>query len=103
MIHDPDYARYYTIIRVVAWQYGYAIGLHGSCTRDLDLIAVPWTEKCCDAETLIERFCYFTDLEKQDHNPTIKPHGRLAWSLLFPGHKDPRWIDISVMPKAQPQ
>lgn len=31
-------------IRKVAKDNGYAIGLHGSMRRDLDLIAVPWSE-----------------------------------------------------------
>lgn len=101
MILDPDYARLFTIIRVVAWQHGYAIGLHGSFTRDLDLIAVPWAEKCCTAELLVERIAWNTDLQKQDDSPTTKPHGRLAWSLLFKEEKDPRWIDISVMPRKE--
>jgi hypothetical protein len=38
--------RYYTSLlpelRRVAREYGYELGLHGSMTRDLDLIAAPW-------------------------------------------------------------
>ena len=30
--------------------------------------------------------------------PSDKPHGRKAWTLLFPGFSDPRWVDISWMP-----
>ena len=43
MIYDPDYARAYSIIRCIAWSYGYAACLHGSFTRDLDVVLVPWT------------------------------------------------------------
>lgn len=32
-------------IRKVARECGYAIGLHGSMRRDLDLIAVPWIDE----------------------------------------------------------
>lgn len=44
-IIDPDYARIFTVARLLAWQEGYALAMHGSFTRDLDLLAVPWTDK----------------------------------------------------------
>ena len=47
-IIDPDYARVYTQARIIAWQYGYACVMHGSFTRDLDLLLVPWTEQARD-------------------------------------------------------
>lgn len=100
-IIDPDYARYYSIIRCTAWQYGYAIGMHGSFTRDLDLIAVPWTEEACAADRLVQVICGRTDLEQHHKNPTEKPHGRLCFTLLLPGFGDPRWIDLSIMPCAK--
>jgi len=31
-------------LRVAARECGYALGLHGSVSRDIDLIAVPWAE-----------------------------------------------------------
>jgi hypothetical protein len=97
-IIDPDYARYYTLIRTTAWQCGYAIGLHGSFTRDLDLIAVPWTAQALPPDLLIKQLEYRTDLRRQEEAFRAKPHGRMCWSLLLPGFTDPRWIDLSVMP-----
>jgi hypothetical protein len=38
----------------IARENGYALAIHGSVTTDLDLIAVPWTETACDAETLMQ-------------------------------------------------
>lgn len=102
-IIDPDYARVYTIIRNLAWQEGYAIGLHGSFTRDLDLIAVPWTDTACEAEHLVARILDATDLKSQHSNPGIKPHGRRVWTLLFPGFSDPRWVDLSIVPFTKAQ
>ena len=98
-IIDPDYGRAYTIIRAMAWQEGYAIGLHGSFTRDLDLIAVPWSENVCEPAHLIRRILAATGLKSQQDNPGVKPHGRLVWTLLFPGFNDVRWVDLSVMPR----
>lgn len=49
------YAEILPIVREVAKSCGYAIAIHGSMTRDLDLIAVPWVEKHLKPETLLLR------------------------------------------------
>lgn len=102
-IIDPDYARAYSIIRCTAWSYGYATGMHGSFTRDLDLILVPWTEECgAKPEHLINLLAERTGLTIQHGSPGLKPHGRQAWTLLFRSFGDPRWIDISFVPLPAP-
>jgi hypothetical protein len=101
-IIDPDYAAAFTKARIAAWQHGYAITLHGSFTRDLDLVAVPWTDRACDAETLVAALEYRTGLKRQGP-PSDKPHGRKAVSLLFPAFEDPRWIDLSILPRLPSQ
>ena len=98
-IIDPDYARIFTIIRILAWSEGYAVAMHGSFTRDLDLIAIPWTKFACEPEHLIRRIVDGTELRLNGHPPTQKEHGRLAHTLLFPKFADPRWIDFSIMPR----
>lgn len=103
MIFDPDYARAFTIIRIMAWSYGYSALLHGSFTRDLDVVLVPWTEGATKEprpliRLIADRIGWTVQHEGLDTEFTIKPHGRKAWSLLAPGISDPRWIDISVMP-----
>lgn len=93
----------------VARKFGYAIGLHGSMTRDLDLIAVPWTEAAAPAETLVEALRDAVDgfirndpphegnqYDLTTRSPSGKPHGRRAWSIYFAGHRF--YIDLSVMP-----
>lgn len=101
-IIDPDYARYYSIIRCTAWSYGYAIGMHGSFTRDLDLIMVPWTEEARDPAHVIKVIASRTDLRLQSETPSAKPHGRTAYTLHLPGFGDPRWIDLSIVPRQPP-
>lgn len=99
-IIDPDYARVYTKARLIAWSEGYAIMMHGSFTRDLDLLAVPWDERATDPEHLVRRIETATKLCAIAKPPTVKPHGRLAWTLVFPKFGDPRFVDLSVMPRA---
>ncbi|WP_367847038.1 hypothetical protein [Rhodoferax sp. WC2427] len=104
-IIDPDYAKVFTTARIIAWQYGFALVMHGSFTRDLDLLLVPWEKHACadGAECVVAMIADACGLTINGQ-PGIKPHGRLAHTLLFPGFADPRWVDLSVMPipAAQP-
>jgi hypothetical protein len=101
-IIDPDYARVFTKARLIAWAEGYAVMMHGSFTRDLDLLAVPWDDRACEAEHLVRRIEAATKLRAIAKPPTVKPHGRLAWTLAFPKFGDPRFVDLSVMPRFAP-
>lgn len=105
-IIDPDYARIFTMARVLAWQEGYALLFHGSFTRDLDLIAVPWAAQACEPEHLVMRIAEASDLNilgKQKAEETVhgspKEHGRRAWTLTFKAFGDPRFVDFSTMPR----
>lgn len=91
-------------IREAAREQGYAIGLHGSMRRDLDLIAVPWREGASDKDVLAHAIavaaCGIT--RDGDHQWEVKPLGRLATSLpcCWPswyGEAGAGHIDLSVM------
>ena len=99
-IIDPDYARIFTIARTIAWQKGYALMMHGSFTRDLDLLAVPWSEKAHDPEHLIAQIMDATGCRSNGHAPSEKPHGRMVWTLLLSTGADPRFVDIGIIPRA---
>lgn len=90
-------------IRAIARYSGYAIGLHGSMTRDLDLIAVPWTKKYTSPELLISRIertiCQYPEKDKKYYKrkariATDKPHGRKAYVLHVGFYA---YIDLSVI------
>jgi len=102
-VMDPEYARFLSKARVRARAYGWAIAIHGSCTRDFDLIAVPWTESCRlkPAYELVRHIVDSTGMRFQNGNPTRKEHGRLVWTLLMPDGNDPRFIDFSVIPPSK--
>ena len=94
----------------VARAHGYALAVHGSCARDFDLVAVPWTEEATDALTLVRALKDATgavtntadsDELLPDCNPHERPHGRVAYSLHFTDHGGAfAYIDLSVMPRA---
>lgn len=95
---DPDYARIYTVIRCLAWQEGYAAMMHGSFTRDLDIVAVPWTDEACEPEHLVCRVLAsnLNLSEAAPGKPGSKPHGRRVWTLMLPEFGDPRFVDLSI-------
>lgn len=92
-------------LREVARSCGYAIAVHGSLERDIDLIAVPWRDMEMTPEYLVDKLfgvvsAIFHTAELR--GPDIKPHGRRAWSMHFCGH---HYVDLSVIsptPKAEP-
>ncbi len=98
-------------LRRIAREHGYALGLHGSGERDLDLIAVPWIEDAIPPENLVEKLraviggfiINVEDADRGDYtrrNPQPKPHGRLAWAIRFDDPEGRLYIDLSIMPLA---
>lgn len=112
------YAFVYEELKLVAKEFGYNLVLHGSLNRDLDLIAIPWSEPLGNVDKMIQAF---SDLVggyimgqtfKQRH---CFPHGRLSYvinlnrsnSLVTSKldeevYKDAEYyIDISVIPPSE--
>ncbi len=94
-------------IREAAETHGYAIGVHGSLRRDMDLIAAPWREGAADAETLAHAIaqaaCGIDRAGTYDWEQ--KPAGRVATSIpicwpAWHGQTGAGHIDLSVMPAA---
>lgn len=83
-----------------ARRLGYALALHGSLQRDLDVIAVPWRDDAAPAVDLVHALSEIFDIEPNHpiDEPQQKPHGRLGWSI-------PLWwgayVDLSVMPRVE--
>ena len=86
----PDFQKIWEVAKTV----GYAVGLHGSMKRDVDLIAVPWAEGAECADRLVNDLCRALNAR------TVgcweqKPHGRLAISIQIDGYF--KVIDLSIM------
>lgn len=117
LLLDPSPARaaayvaLYPMLQQIAKRHGYALAVHGSLHKDLDLVAVPWVEEASAPLTLIRALKKATrtvthhengDKHAKDCRPTEKPHGRIAYSLhvtnygMYGGY-----LDISVMPKTK--
>lgn len=91
-------------MRRVAVEAGYAITVHGSLNRDIDLVAVPWREHnvwTIDAlhDALVGAVRAVTGRCTSDRKEwTEKPHGRRAKILLAWCGESTAQLDLSVMP-----
>jgi hypothetical protein len=105
-------ARLVEPLREVARRYGYALGVHGSLARDIDLIAAPWANIACSthpvtlAEAIREKAAELNGgiaFQKPGEDtwwfiagcPGAKPHGRLQWTFHLGGGP---YIDLCVLP-----
>jgi len=95
-------------LRYAARRCGYALAVHGSLTRDIDVIAAPWRDTAPDAAYLIEMLkkvieavCGTARHREGNEQPTKMPCGRLAWSIYLTHRDEPPYLDISVMPKGE--
>lgn len=86
------------LMRSNARHHGYALAVHGSLLRDIDLIAVPWIARPKAPSTLkkeLEKLLrVFYKNVYSSKNPTVKPQGRIAWVIHL---GNGTYIDLSVV------
>lgn len=86
-------------IREAARARGYAVAVHGSLKRDIDLIAVPWTNEACSprevAESIRAAVADVTGACSFLGEVGEKPHRRYAYTLVHSGFAGE--IDLSVI------
>lgn len=105
----PLYEKLIEPLRARARELGYALAVHGTLKRDIDLIACPWIEEAGTADALAQALyevcveltdggCIMRDLDPWhlEGCPGHKPHGRLCWTIHFGGGP---YIDLAVMPR----
>jgi hypothetical protein len=86
-------------VRLVAKRLGYAIAVHGSLSRDVDLVAVPWVGSACSAYQLAAEIIEAVNgyVNPRDESPVTRAHGRLAWGIHLIGYGT--YLDLSVLPR----
>jgi len=94
--------RRYKVLAQCARNHGYALTVHGSMLRDIDLVAIPWIAQGKALSTLAKAMFRIVKVMsgreqvyvRMDRKPTKKPHGRLAWAIHF--SRD-AYLDLSVV------
>ena len=98
-------------MRVAARTKGYALATHGTLRRDIDVVAVPWTDEASSAEELARyitdalvnaEMSYSTAWEVAGPSRENKPLGRIGFSIPLKwkwhtGHAP--YIDLSIAPR----
>lgn len=91
-------------LRDAARANGYALAVHGSLSRDLDLIAAPWTSQAAPLDEIVTALAEATKKAtgwghvsgRSDNSwRTDKPHGRVAVTILASAELS---LDISFLP-----
>jgi hypothetical protein len=97
-------------LKEIAIKYGYNLVLHGSLNRDLDLIAIAWSEDIGNYYEMILEFNEYLGgnlLKQEEHQINCHPHGRKSYviNLNRGGYINNKYvedqeyyIDISVIP-----
>ena len=111
------FAKVLTPMRLKARELGYALGVHGSAERDLDVIAAPWTEDAVAALDLavelrneVGRVLGFTVALGGPHpKAPPHPHGRVGYAIhlvspeaMTVGEDDSissPYIDLAILPR----
>jgi hypothetical protein len=108
------YTMFYEKLKLIAKDYGYNLVIHGSMTRDLDLIAIPWIDNPRDELEMIQEMQeYLTGMktvypDNQTPDPKVLPGGRKSYTIsLNRGNRHGEWVrfadeeyylDISITP-----
>ena len=115
----PYYSILYAQLDRVVQRFGWALTLHGSMMRDMDVVLIPWTDdaehedKVVDAIRLFVEGKYIVSKRKRNENKmkslskdgmahfqiTEKPHGRRAITLFI--GVSSYYLDISIIPRAE--
>lgn len=77
----PAYVAMYPKLAEVAKAHGYALAIHGSITRDFDLIAIPWVEKPSHPDEVVQAMIEGTFLHQAGEPDTVF-HGRRRYTLI---------------------
>lgn len=86
-------------IAALAREYGYAITVHGSLQKDLDLVAIPWSKVAVSGEEIVQAIAEMVGGFMLDGERAMeKPHGRKAWIIHLGAGL---YIDLSVMPRTE--
>lgn len=84
----------YPDLAEICRKHGYALAIHGSMARDLDLVAVPWAESVSSHEEVVSAIMSEFAVHKIK-DATIKNHGRICYTLSWMGEA---FMDFSFTP-----
>lgn len=98
--YAPIYCALYPGFAEVTRAHGYALAVHGSLGRDMDLICAPWTDNPSDPKDVIDVITSKFAIRVIGDGPVVRNHGREAWTISV-GFGECA-LDLSFMPRKTP-
>lgn len=98
--YAPMYCALYPQLAGIARKHGYALAVHGTLGRDMDLICIPWIDQPSEPEVVVSQITS-TFAIKTVGDPDTTLHGRERWTISI-GFGE-CFIDLSFMPRATPE
>ena len=92
---SPSVEEVIGLVRFVACRHGYAIGVHGSLDRDVDLIAAPWIEHTSTPDELAKAIA--DALGSSVMKRRERWHGRIGYVVVLRSASRPNYVDLSVL------
>ena len=97
--YAPVYCALYPSLAKIAREHGYALAIHGSLGRDMDLVCIPWAKEVSEPDAVVNAITSKYDIRlitDKDGVYTLKEHGRKAYTISI-GFGE-CFIDLSFMP-----
>ena len=82
--YAPVYCALYPQLCEITREHGYALSIHGSLGRDMDLICVPWADELGHPQIVVDAICSRFAI-RQIGGCELKKHGRVAYTISI-GH-----------------
>ena len=92
------YALMYSALKAAALEGGWALAIHGSVVKDLDLVAIAWTNDSIKIDELLDDFAKIIGQSNEKKakftGPHYMPAGRIVYTLSIAADI---YIDLSVV------
>lgn len=96
----PLYIGAYKELAEIAREHGYAMAVHGSLARDMDLICIPWVEDAADPQAVVDAITARFAFKQTGNPPSAREHGRMVYTLLVSFGEC--FLDLSFTPRIAP-
>jgi hypothetical protein len=96
--YAPMYCALYPQLAEISRKHGYAMAVHGSLQRDMDLICIPWVDQPSEPKAVVDEIVS-TFAIRTIGEPDTTFHGRERWTVSV-GFGE-CFIDLSFMPRAE--
>lgn len=96
----PVYICLYPELAELTRKHGYALAIHGSVSRDFDLVCIPWIDEPSSPEDVVTDIVNTYAFERVAGDPVEHLHGRLVYTLTVSFGEC--FLDLSFMPIHKP-